>query len=72
MEATLFCDELTDAIFHHGYCMDLILNADETYPNYQMFLSNTLAAKADREAPEAEKCEEHVSVLMCTNACGSF
>ncbi len=32
-EAMLYCDELADTIFDHGYCMDQIFNADKTSLN---------------------------------------
>ncbi len=34
-----YCDELTDTIFDHGYCMDQIFNADATGLNYKMLPS---------------------------------
>ncbi len=36
LETKLYCDELADTIFDHGYCMDQIFNTDETGPNYTL------------------------------------
>ncbi len=73
VDTMLYCDELVDTIFDHGYCMDQIFNPDETSLNYKMFPSKTtLAVKADREAPGAKKCKECVPVLTSTNTSRSF
>ncbi len=37
-----------------------------------MLSRKTLVTKADREAPETKICKEHVTVLTCANASGSF
>ncbi len=33
VEATLYCEELANAIFDHGYCMNQIFNMGETSQN---------------------------------------
>ncbi len=38
VEATLYSDELADATFDDGSCMDQIFKADETGQNYKMLL----------------------------------
>ncbi len=68
VEAVLYCDELPDTIFDHGYYIDQIFNTDDTGLNYRMLPSKTLAMKADREAPRAKKCKECVTVPTCVNA----
>ncbi len=57
VEATLYCDEFAETIFDYGYCMDQILNPDETGLNYQMFSSKVIGVKADREIPGAKKIQ---------------
>ncbi len=52
VEATLYCDELTDTIFDHGYCMHQIFNSDATCLNYKMLPRKTLAANVDRQILE--------------------
>ncbi len=47
VEAILYCDELTDTMLDHGYCMDQIFSADETSLNYKMLLVR-LAANVDK------------------------
>ncbi len=65
-------DELADTIFDHSYCTDQIFNTDETRLNYKILPNKTLAAKADREAPEAKKCKECMTLLMRATAPRSF
>ncbi len=36
VEATLYCDELTDTILDHCYCMDQIFNTDAVRLNSKM------------------------------------
>ncbi len=61
VEVTLYCDKLAVTILDHGYCINQIFNTDETSLNYKMFLIQTSAVKADREAPGTKKCNECVS-----------
>ncbi len=72
VQAILYCDEIADTIFDHGYKTDLIFNTDETSLNNKMLPSKTSAAKANQKAPGAKKFKECATVLICAKASRSF